>query len=121
MVGSLTLSRSSGLSNDFTSSSIAVLRKAVRPGSKGMTIRRSIERALFIFSIKFAFFSAVTPGIALIRLMTSSFVASISFWLSAVGEGLPLADDLSVEVVATCSEGVGLTFAEGVDFTSAEG
>src|ERR1700693_5122092 len=84
-----------------------------------MTVRRSIERAFCIFSIKLAFFSAVIPGSALIRLITSSLVASTSCWLNGVGE--LLVDCLSFGAAVSCAEGVGLASGEGVRLASGKG
>src|SRR5271165_1140617 len=84
-----------------------------------MTVRRSIERALSIFSIKFALFSALIPGSALIRLTTPSLAGSTPGCLNGVGEGS--VDSLSIELAISCGEGVWLTSREGFGLTSGEG
>ena len=77
-------------------------------------------RALSIFAIKFAFTWALIPGSAMIRLITSTFVASISFWLNGVGgEGVGLTSGEGVGLAS--GEGVGLASGEGVGLASGEG
>jgi hypothetical protein len=75
-----------------------------------------MERAFCIFSIKVVFCSAVNSGSALIRLITSSLVASISGWLSGVGEGITsLGVALSLEEGVVLTSGEGVATGEGVD------
>src|SRR5690349_19966544 len=83
-----------------------------------MTVSRSIERALCIFSIKLAFFSAVTPGSALIRLITTSLVVSLSCGLN--NAGVEVADCPPLGVAVSLGEIVGFSSGEGAGRASAD-